>query len=302
MRSLASMTKKPANPAGSSALPTILSVCLVLTLFAAPGLALAGDSQINNRTANHRLIDQQRIQNLRERIVDLKDRLKEHKQQHNNGTGNSTASVETLQAKVSALESSVNTLLGADTTMLTTLQTAQSQIAALQAKVALLESRPAGGGSGPDLSQYVTIDPNPINGVNGPHLLITGVNVHIRSGSQATDDGGTPRGLGNLIIGYNEVNPSVGLPRNGSHNLVMGKMNGFSSIGGAVLGQQNRITGQYATVLGGEMNMASGLSASVLGGTQVNATGHTATVYGGFRNVASGQFSLAPELLPGGGN
>src|ERR1700704_3518185 len=41
-----------------------------------------------------------------------------------------------------------------------------------------------------------------INGVSGPHLLITGCNVHVRSGSGMTNDDTT--NLGNLFIGYNE--------------------------------------------------------------------------------------------------
>lgn len=295
MRSLDAMAKKRAD---KSALHIILSGCLALTLFTTPDPARAGDSQTNNRTSSHQLIDHQRVQNIREQMVDLKDRLKEHKHQHSSGAGSGSSSVETLQVKITALENSVNTLLGADSTMLTALQTAQGQITTLQSRIALLESRPAGGGSGPDLSRYITIDPNPINGVNGPHLLITGVNVHIRSGSQTTEDGGTPRGLGNLIIGYNETDPDVVVPRNGSHNLVMGQMNGFSSVGGAVLGHMNRITGKYASVLGGEMNIASGTAASALGGTQGTASGYTATVLGGFHNTAMDQFTLAPAFQP----
>lgn len=295
MRSLDAMAT---HRAGRSALDIILSGCLALTLFAAPGLAWAADSQTNNRTTAHQLIDHQRVQNLRERVAELKDRAKEHQHHHTGGSGSGSPTVETLQTKIAALESSINTLLGTDTTMVTALQTAQSQIAALQAKITLLESRPAGGGTGPDLSRYVSIDPNPINGVNGPHLLITGVNVHIRSGSQTTEDGGTPRGLGNLIIGYNEVDPDNVTPRNGSHNLVMGQKNGFSSVGGAVLGHTNKITGKYATILGGEMNTASGSAASVLGGTQGTATGYTATVLGGIRNTSPDQFTLAPAFQP----
>jgi len=276
------------------ALRILFSSCLLFVLVAAPNTAWPGDSQNTNR--GHRLIDRQRIENLRERIADLKDRLKEHREHHHNGNG--SASVATLQAKITALENSVNTLLSADSAMLSSLQTAQSQIAALQTRIATLENRPVGGVAG--LENYVTLDPNPINGVTGPHLLITGVNVHIRSGSQATDDGGTPRGLGNLIIGYNETSNTVVMPRSGSHNLVMGTMNGFSSVGGAVLGQQNQVTGRYAAVLAGELNVASGISASILGGNQNTALGRDSTVYGGQLNVSSTNSSIAPTQTSGG--
>ena len=54
------------------------------------------------------------------------------------------------------------------------------------------------------LAPFVTVDPNPSIGVIGPNIIFCGANIHIRSGSGSTDDGGTPRGLGNLIIGYDE--------------------------------------------------------------------------------------------------
>ncbi|MFO0706670.1 MAG: hypothetical protein U0412_07420 [Nitrospira sp.] len=252
----------------------------------APAFGWAVDAQTKGKTTNHHLIDHQRIQQLKERVAELKH--------HHNGNGASAATLESLQAKITALETSVNTLLNANSTMLTTLQSTQGQLATLQAKVAVLESQPSGSGGIPGLERYVTIDPNTINGIKGPHLLITGVNVHIRSGSQATDDGGTPRGLGNLIIGYNESDPDFLAPRTGSHNLVLGQGNGFSSVGGAVLGHQNRITGKFASILGGEQNTASGLAASVLGGTLGTASGYTSTVLGGIRNSALEQFTLAP--------
>jgi hypothetical protein len=265
----------------------------------AAGLASAGDSQ----GTTHRLIDRQRLQAVKEQVADLKERVKAQKQSQ--GGNGIPATLEALQAKVTALEGSMTTIMNADSTLLTTLQAAQGQIstmqgqlASLQTRLTALEGQPAGGGV-PDLEKYVTIDPNPINGVNGPHLLITGVNVHIRSGSQTTDDGGSPRGLGNLIIGYNEVNPASGFVRTGSHNLVLGRMNGFSSVGGAVMGQQNRITGQYATVHGGEMNLAGGLSSSILGGWQNTASGVRTTVYGGFQNTSALPQSYTPAASQG---
>jgi hypothetical protein len=78
------------------------------------------------------------------------------------------------------------------------------RVAALEAKVAALEALPA----------KVRLVEGEINGVAGPHLIIEGANLHLRSGSGATDDtpDGTignvstpPVGLGNLIIGYNET-------------------------------------------------------------------------------------------------
>jgi hypothetical protein len=272
----------------------LLAGFLILSVTSAPMPALAGDS-------GHRLINQQRVEQLKQKAAELRERLKEHKQhQHGTGSGGGMAtSIEALQAQVASLETSVTALLNADSTILTTLQAAQTQIAALQTRIATLESRPAGGSGGvPDLEKYVSIDPNPINGVNGPHLIFRGVNVHVQSGSGSTAD---TTGLGNLIIGYNETDPTVGLPRNGSHNLVGGQMNAFSSSGGVVFGLRNAIRGQYAAILGGERNIASGVMSSVLGGGQNQASGQYSTVFGGQMNVAPTPYAIAPELQSGGG-
>ena len=115
----------------------------------------------------------------------------------------------TLQTEVDVLKTQLSLLTGTNTSLQTALKTAQADIVTLQVRVKALEAKPSGGV--PNLERYVTIDTNPINGVAGPHILITGANVHVRSGSGVTDDnvsgGGTLTGLGNLIIGYNESNP-----------------------------------------------------------------------------------------------
>lgn len=273
---------------------SIVAFCAAVAM--APGLAAAGDS--NATSSGHRLLHHQRVQELKQRVTELRRRLNEHKPHHHN-TGGGNTTIEGLQARVASLETSVTALLNADTTLLTTLQAAQTQIAALQARITTLENQPAGGGGVPNLERYVSIDPNPINGVNGPNLIIRGVNVHIQSGSGATLD--TTTGLGNLIIGYNETDPSVGLLRNGSHNLVGGQMNSFSASGGVVFGMRNAIRGQYAVVLNGERNMASGVLSSVLGGGQNTASGQYSTVYGGQMNVAPTPYAISPELSGGGG-
>ena len=51
-------------------------------------------------------------------------------------------------------------------------------------------------------------------------IRITGANWQIVDGSGSTD--GTPRGVGNLIVGYNEQRGS-GDNRTGSHNIIGGK-------------------------------------------------------------------------------
>ena len=69
--------------------------------------------------------------------------------------------------------------------------------------------------------------------INGyPAFTLTGVNVHIVSGSGSTD--GDLNGLGNLIVGYNELQDDN--DRTGSHNIVAGSRNNYSSYGGLVVG------------------------------------------------------------------
>ncbi len=55
------------------------------------------------------------------------------------------------------------------------------------------------------LADFVLVEYEGINGLVGPHVIFEGANLHIRSGYGATNDGGSPSGLGNLIIGYNEA-------------------------------------------------------------------------------------------------
>src|SRR5262244_1312814 len=64
--------------------------------------------------------------------------------------------------------------------------------------------------------QYISGGPN--------EVVITGANLRIVNGLGATD---TTNGLGNLIVGYNESR--VGDIHTGSHNIVLGFQNSFSS-------------------------------------------------------------------------
>jgi len=208
------------------------------------------------------------------------------------------ATVTQLQTDMAGLKTQMSAVN--ITALQTALSAAQADIAALKTLLATAESRlkeveskPAGI---PDLATYLKIDPNPINGVNGPHVVFTGANVHILSGSGFTDDnisgGGTLKGLGNLIIGYNEN--ATGQTRTGSHNLVGGSFNTFSSVGGMVFGLRNTLSGQYAAIVSGDSNTASGMNASVLAGNLNTASGIRATVYGGLNNTAVNMNSYSP--------
>ncbi len=131
--------------------------------------------------------------------------------------------------------------------------------------------------------------------INGhPSVAFTGVNVHIRNGLGATDGdtggGAQVNGLGNLIIGYDEARSS-GSDKSGSHNLVLGSENNYTSYGGIVAGSRNEISGKYASVSGGLSNTASGDYASISGGSFSTASAAQSSVSGGTGNTASGFFS-----------
>ena len=196
--------------------------------------------------------------------------------------------IAALKKQVAALQSQVQTL--------------QTQLAAVQSNKALA------------LGPFVSVDPNPENGVIGPHITFKGANIHIVSGSDATDDhlstGGSLTGRGNLIIGYDEDPAAIGSPlglggRGGSHNLVIGRWHsfgstgGFGAFGGLVAGEANTIWFEAASVSGGFFNSATFLAASVSGGQGNFANGPEASVSGGQFNGADG---FAASVSGGVGN
>jgi hypothetical protein len=128
-----------------------------------------------------------------------------------------------------------------------------------------------------------------------PEVRITGANLRLTNGLRAT---ATTNGLGNLLVGYNEPRQG-GNVETGSHNVVVGTGNNFSSFGGLVVGRQNEISGAFAAVSGGFDNTASGASAVVSGGIFNRASGESAAVSGGFDNTAS---ASATSVSGGVGN
>ncbi|GAB6096690.1 hypothetical protein JCM14469_29430 [Desulfatiferula olefinivorans] len=106
-------------------------------------------------------------------------------------------------------------------------------------------------------------------------LLFSNMNVQIVNGRGATHQ---TNGRGNLIVGYNE---SRGVDaRDGSHNIVVGSKNDYSSYGGIVTGFNNDIGGKYANVIGGNNNQATGDYASITGGAGNRAQGKYAGIHG----------------------
>jgi hypothetical protein len=149
------------------------------------------------------------------------------------------------------------------------------------------------------LDPFISVNGNPDNGLNGPNIYITGANLHIVSGAGSTNttNNGAARGLGNLIIGYNEIVPGTSLPpnaRTGTHNLVVGRFNQFTddTSGNIIGGEQNIAVGNgYGNILGGQVNQATGAGTFVVGQLNV-ANGQDTSILGGFDNQANDSQSV----------
>jgi hypothetical protein len=139
-------------------------------------------------------------------------------------------------------------------------------------------------------------------------LIITGANLRIVNGMGETE---TTNGLGNLIVGYNELRQEdpdcpriLGAQRpctdtrTGSHNVAVGKENNFSRFGGIIVGLMNETSGDFASVSGGQANAASGTWSAISGGTNNTTPGFASAVSAGLRNTASGDRSV----VSGGGD
>ncbi len=203
------------------------------------------------------------------------------------------AQVTTLQGQVTTVQSQATTLQGQVTTLTSQVSSLQTTLTAVQNNHALA------------LGRYVSVDSSAENGLKGPHIIFSGANVHIESGSGSTVD---TSGLGNLVVGYDEdslaASTIVG-HRSGSHNLVVGPQHEFTSSGSVVFGYANFTSANYASISGGECN-AAGLTAfpfgcskslgaadaaSVIGAFSSRASGFVSSVSGGVDNAASGSFS-----------
>ena len=121
--------------------------------------------------------------------------------------------------------------------------------------------------------------------VKGHDVTFSGVNVHIESGSGATDDDGSLTGLGNLIVGYDE---GSGFKKSGSHNLVLGIDNRYTSYAGIVSGNTNTVEAPFACAIAGLGNVVSGGGAASIGGFDNLVSGEGAASSGGEGGIASG--------------
>ncbi|MEM7244762.1 MAG: hypothetical protein AAF533_05430 [Acidobacteriota bacterium] len=130
----------------------------------------------------------------------------------------------------------------------------------------------------------------------GDDLFLEGANLHVRNGMGDTD---VVNGLGNLTLGYNEQRGFLSDDRTGSHNLVLGRFNNFSSYSGVIAGESNALSAPLTSILGGRENLASAFGAMVVGGHGNESDGLETTILGGFGNLATGDRS---SIAGGAGN
>jgi hypothetical protein len=89
------------------------------------------------------------------------------------------------------------------------------------------------------------------------------------------------------------VSNSVNVVNGASANSAEATITGATIAGGGVAGFANTISGDYATISGGNTNTASAGAAVVSGGSQNSASGAHSVVPGGRQNAAGGEYSFA---------
>lgn len=189
-----------------------------------------------------------------------------------------------LQSEVTALQTTVTALQATVTALQTTVTTQAQTVGVQQTQLASPAAQNAFA-----LGSYVTVDTTDatVRGVKAPNIIFSGANIHIVSGSGATHDS---TGLGNLVIGYDDDTADLAIidaARDGSHNLIVGDDNTFTSSGGLVAGYLNGIGGEYASVSGGQANTANAPYSSISGGESNTASGNFSNVAGGENAIAS---------------
>ncbi len=232
--------------------------------------------------------------------------------------------VQQLQQQNQQLQQQVQQLQQQVTQFQNTITQLQNTIAQLQTDVGNIDSRVGAIESSNVMAMdaYIQVTTPDPNANSGALITFEGVNLQIVNGTGQTNQ---VNGLGNLIIGYNAPRQDTALRltcslgqywnndadcinnggtwgrnfKTGSHNLIVGDQNAYSSYGGIVAGFGNVISREFAVVMGGWDNISSGQYSSVSGGRNNTASGIDSSVSGGSGNTASGSYS---SVSGGAGN
>ena len=133
------------------------------------------------------------------------------------------------------------------------------------------------------LNKFSMVDLPDGLGETVPTIRISGVNLQIVNGTGVTS---TTDGTGNLIVGYNELGNSNGDNRSGSHNLVVGALQSYTSYAGTVLSFDNTIGGPYSNIVGGRTSISDGFASAISGGFGNEVHSQDDSVSGGAFNIA----------------
>jgi hypothetical protein len=196
------------------------------------------------------------------------------------GAHRATGGVTALETRVAALEAQNIALQATVSQLLSDLAAIGPHVAAYTNADAIAAVDPTGvldllwRGFGSDINE----------------VYLEGANLHVNNG---LGDTATTNSLGNIIIGYNELRPlehSIVDDRSGSHMLVVGRFNNYSSFGGVINGYLNSTSGRWSSSAG-YGNNASGYFSSINGGAGNTASGTFSYASGGLKNTASGVYS-----------
>jgi hypothetical protein len=127
------------------------------------------------------------------------------------------------------------------------------------------------------------------SGVGGkPTIQFSGANVQIVDGEGSTE---ATNGAGNLMLGYDE-NPNKEV-QTGSHNLVVGPEQRYTSYGAMLGGRDNKALGPYDFVVG-IANKASSEGSSVSGGFENTAGFEFSSIFGGKDLSTKAEYEAIP--------
>jgi len=127
------------------------------------------------------------------------------------------------------------------------------------------------------------------SGIGGkPTIQFSGANLQIVNGEGSTE---ATNAAGNLIIGYDE-NPNTE-PQTGSHNLVLGPEQRYTSYGTMLGGRNNKAIGPYDFVVG-IANKTSNEGSSVSGGFENTASFEFSSIFGGKKLSTKAEYEAIP--------
>lgn len=121
--------------------------------------------------------------------------------------------------------------------------------------------------------------------INVNTIQVTGANLQITNSDFATAN---PNGLGNLFIGHNLWSGSGTPQRSGSHNLVIGNDNQYTSWNSLLIGEHLKSYGRYQ-YLGGYYNEALSDYAAILTGSSNRVSANAGVILAAMSSRVSAQ-------------